>query len=97
MTDLRDDVRETFRERFGHQPVGIWSSPGRVNLIGEHTDYNEGFVLPFAISRRTLVAAGPRDDGVLRVGSTFGDGECLHEFPLADLGELRRRGARSSA
>src|SRR5688500_17132185 len=92
MTDLRDDVRETFRERFGHQPVGIWSSPGRVNLIGEHTDYNEGFVLPLAISRRTLVAAGPRDDGVLRVGSTFAGDELYTEIPIADLGALQERG-----
>jgi galactokinase len=40
MTDLRDDVRAAFRERFGHKPTGVWSAPGRVNLIGEHTDYN---------------------------------------------------------
>jgi galactokinase len=51
--------------------TGIWSAPGRVNLIGEHTDYNEGFVLPFAIERRTRVAATRRSDGVLRVTSTF--------------------------
>jgi galactokinase len=92
MTDLRDDVREAFRERFGHKPVGIWSAPGRVNLIGEHTDYNEGFVLPFAINRRTLVAAGPRDDGVLRVASTFAGEELFTEVPIAELGELRDRG-----
>ncbi len=42
-----------------------------VNLIGEHTDYNEGFVLPFAIDRRTFVAAGPRDDDVVCITSTF--------------------------
>ena len=44
----------------------MWSAPGRVNLIGEHTDYNAGFVLPIAIDRRTFVAAAPRTDGVLR-------------------------------
>ncbi|MEO5921349.1 MAG: galactokinase [Pseudolysinimonas sp.] len=92
MTDLRDDVREAFRERFGHKPLGIWSAPGRVNLIGEHTDYNQGFVLPFAIDRRTLVAAGPRDDGVLRVGSTFADDELYTEVTLADLDGVRTRG-----
>ncbi len=92
MTDLRDDVREAFRERFGHKPVGIWSAPGRVNLIGEHTDYNEGFVLPFAIDRRTLVAAGPRDDGILRVGSTFAGDELFTEIAIAELDELRERG-----
>jgi galactokinase len=90
MTDLRDDVREAFRERFGHKPAGVWSAPGRVNLIGEHTDYNEGFVLPFAINRRTLVAAGPRDDAVLRVGSTFAaDDELYMEVALADLDQLQ--------
>ena len=85
MTDLRDDVREAFRERFGHQPLGIWSAPGRVNLIGEHTDYNKGFVLPFAIDRRTLVAAGPRDDGRLRVSSTFDDEDADYELAVADI------------
>nr|WP_205835018.1 galactokinase [Microbacterium sp. CFH 90308] len=64
-----------FRERFGAEPVGTWSAPGRVNLIGEHTDYNDGFVLPFAIQHRTHVALAPRTDGVfrVRVASTFDD------------------------
>lgn len=86
MTDLRDDVRQAFQERYGHKPLGIWSAPGRVNLIGEHTDYNEGFVLPFAIDRRTLVAAGPRTDSTLRIGSTFDDPDTLYlELELPDL------------
>jgi galactokinase len=42
---------------FGVRPDGVWAAPGRVNLIGEHTDYNDGFVLPFALPRRTVVAA----------------------------------------
>jgi galactokinase len=92
MTDLRDDVRTAFSERFGHKPLGIWSAPGRVNLIGEHTDYNEGFVLPLAIDRRTVVAAGPRDDGVLRVGSTFAGDELYTEITIAELDGLRERG-----
>jgi galactokinase len=92
MTDLRDDVREAFSERFGHRPLGIWSAPGRVNLIGEHTDYNQGFVLPLAIDRRTVVAAGPRDDGVLRVGSTFAGDELFTEITIAELDDLRERG-----
>lgn len=45
-----------FTELFGHAPHGIWRAPGRVNLIGEHTDYNDGFVLPFAIDRAAMVA-----------------------------------------
>ncbi|MDQ0576229.1 galactokinase [Agromyces albus] len=60
-----------FAEWFGRPPIGTWSAPGRVNLIGEHTDYNDGFVFPFAIDRRTAVALGDRDDRVLRVASSF--------------------------
>jgi galactokinase len=50
-----------FRARYGSAPAGVWTAPGRVNLIGEHTDYNDGFVLPFALPLATAVAAG-RDD-----------------------------------
>lgn len=73
MTDIRDDARAWFEAVFGTAPDGLWSAPGRVNLIGEHTDYNEGFVLPFAIDRRTIVALGVRDDRRVRVASTFAD------------------------
>ncbi|ROT32562.1 galactokinase [Micromonospora sp. HM5-17] len=48
-----------FVEVYGEKPAGVWAAPGRVNLIGEHTDYNDGFVLPFALPRRTVVAAAP--------------------------------------
>ncbi|GAB3143962.1 galactokinase [Micromonospora sonneratiae] len=48
-----------FLSEYGHQPAGRWAAPGRVNLIGEHTDYNDGFVLPFALPQRTVVAAAP--------------------------------------
>lgn len=51
-----------FVSRFGAEPAGVWSAPGRVNLIGEHTDYNDGYVLPFAIPMRTTVAAS-RSEG----------------------------------
>jgi galactokinase len=70
-TDIYTAAREGFVERYGREPLGLWSAPGRVNLIGEHTDYNDGFVFPFAIDRRTVVALAPREDGVIRVGSTF--------------------------
>ncbi len=73
MTDIRDDAREGFEAVFGAAPDGLWSAPGRVNLSGEHTDSNEGFVLPFAIDRRTVVALGVRDDRRVRVASTFAD------------------------
>src|SRR6185436_5637718 len=67
-----------------------WSAPGRANLIGEHTDYNGGFVLPFAIDRRTTVALSRRDDGILRVASTFADE--VVEVPLRELDQLRASG-----
>ena len=57
-----------FRERFGTAPR-VFSAPGRVNLIGEHTDYNDGFVLPMAIAERTYVAVAPRSDDTVRVYS----------------------------
>ncbi|MFD3717550.1 galactokinase [Streptomyces sp. NPDC058674] len=59
----------TFRELYGHAPEGVWAAPGRVNLIGEHTDYNDGFALPFALPQRTEVAAARRTDGTLRLHS----------------------------
>ena len=62
-----------FIKHFGAEPNGVWSAPGRVNLIGEHTDYNEGFVLPFAIDRRTYAAISSRTDGIARVASGFTD------------------------
>ncbi len=83
MTDLREGVLDTFAEVFGRPADGLWSAPGRVNLIGEHTDYNQGFVLPLAINRRTIAAVGVRDDTRARVGSSFADE--LVEIDLADL------------
>ncbi|MDQ1544878.1 MAG: galactokinase, partial [Actinomycetota bacterium] len=83
MSDIRDEVAENFTEIYGYEPTGLWSAPGRVNLIGEHTDYNEGFVLPFAINRRTVLALGIRDDAVVRVGSSFADEAA--EIALAEL------------
>lgn len=58
-----------FKAAFGYEPHGVWSAPGRANLIGEHTDYNEGFVLPFGIDKRTYVALSPREDALCRVSS----------------------------
>ncbi len=59
-----------FEEYFGQPPTRIARAPGRVNLIGEHTDYNDGFVLPMALDRATYVAARLRPDRVVRVFST---------------------------
>jgi galactokinase len=61
-------LAQAFRERFQADPL-IFSAPGRVNLIGEHTDYNDGFVLPMAIGERTLVAAARRTDSTIRAYS----------------------------
>ena len=58
-----------FAREQGDKVDGVWSAPGRVNLIGEHTDYNDGFVLPMAISQRTAVAVRRRDDRIVRVSS----------------------------
>jgi len=81
--DIRDDVQAQFLALYGYEPAGQWSAPGRVNLIGEHTDYNLGFVLPFAINRRTFVTLGLREDRVIRVASSFADE--VVEIPLAEL------------
>ncbi|MDP9387351.1 MAG: galactokinase, partial [Actinomycetota bacterium] len=58
-----------FEERTGRRPDGVWAAPGRVNVIGEHTDYNDGFVLPVAIDRRVHAAVGRRQDGRIRCWS----------------------------
>jgi galactokinase len=63
------DLRNSFRQLYGSEPR-FFSAPGRINLIGEHTDYNEGFVLPMAADRRTYVAAAARNDRVIRVHSS---------------------------
>ncbi|MBT2477549.1 galactokinase [Streptomyces sp. ISL-94] len=82
--DLRADrVADTFRKLFGGSPDGVWAAPGRVNLIGEHTDYNDGFALPIALPQTTLLAARPRTDGRLRLHSAQGDGRVIDLAPAA--------------
>jgi len=84
MTDTTSTLAATkFKELFGQAPEGVWSAPGRVNLIGEHTDYNNGFVFPFAINRRTFAAVGLRSDGVARVGSSFS--HQVVEIPIDEI------------
>ncbi|MEU1618515.1 galactokinase [Streptomyces sp. NPDC005722] len=58
-----------FRATYGTGPEGVWAAPGRVNLIGEHTDYNDGFVMPFALPHATVAAVARRADGRLRLHS----------------------------
>jgi galactokinase len=80
--DVRRDVEATFAARFGDAPELLVRAPGRVNLIGEHTDYNDGFVLPAAIDRELWIALRPRPDRRVLVHSLdFGPGE----FPLDGL------------
>ena len=59
-----------FRETFGGEPRGVWSAPGRVNIIGEHVDYNGGPCLPIALPHRAFVALSPRSDRTVRLVST---------------------------
>ncbi|MEV7415507.1 galactokinase [Streptomyces sp. NPDC089919] len=68
-------TRARFEELYGTRPEGLWSAPGRVNLIGEHTDYNDGFALPIALPQTTLVAARRRGDDRLRLFSDQAGGE----------------------
>ncbi len=59
----------TFTEVFGGDPEGVWLAPGRANVIGEHTDYNDGYVLPVALPHRVLASVARRTDGLLRIAS----------------------------
>ena len=82
MTD-RDTVAHAFEQAHGRPPAGVWSAPGRVNLIGEHTDYTEGVVFPFAIDRRAFLAADRNDDDIVRIQSL--QQPDVVEVALADL------------
>ncbi|MBK7821304.1 MAG: galactokinase [Tessaracoccus sp.] len=82
MLDL-DALRARYRALAGSEPEGMWFGPGRVNLIGEHTDYNDGFVLPFALDRKAVVAAGRRDDDRLAMVALDLDEQT--DMALADL------------
>lgn len=75
---LQELVTEKFESIYGASPSIIARAPGRVNLIGEHTDYNDGFVLPMAIDRAMWIALRPRDDGKVM----------LHSLDLDEVGEF---------
>ncbi len=80
--DVGSRVREAFARAFTTSPEAVARAPGRVNLIGEHTDYNDGFVFPCAIGLETQVALRARNDGVVRiVAADFGG--AIDEFSLA--------------
>ena len=86
-----DRALEAFAETFGGQPEGVWAAPGRVNVIGEHTDYNGGFVLPIALPHTTRAAVGRRTDGRLALASRQGDGDVV-ELAVAELAPGRPSG-----
>ncbi|HEY0035185.1 MAG TPA: galactokinase family protein, partial [Longimicrobium sp.] len=80
---LRARVTREFEARFGEPPACVARAPGRVNLIGEHTDYNEGFVLPMAIDRAAWIALRPREDSKVFIHSLDFDED--REFDLDHL------------
>lgn len=84
-------AERAFAERFGSAPEGVWAAPGRVNVIGEHTDYNGGFVLPIALEHTTRAAVARREDGRFAVASLQDDGD-LVELDLAGLAPGRPDG-----
>jgi galactokinase len=73
-----------FESLFGRKPDVIGEAPGRVNLIGEHIDYSEGFVLPFAIADRTFAAIGRRSDGLVRIASNQRRGK-IFSIDISDV------------
>lgn len=81
---LPETLIDAFHQRFGEPPKIVVRAPGRVNLIGEHTDYNDGFVLPMAIERAAYIALRPRTDSYVVIQALDFDGEVV-EFALDDI------------
>jgi galactokinase len=79
-----NEAARVFHAAFGGSPTGFAAGPGRANLIGEHTDYNGGFVLPFAIDREVVAAFAPRSDRLIRLATDFEPG--VVEASLDELG-----------
>lgn len=79
---ILDEMQEVFREKFGAAQTHAYFSPGRVNLIGEHTDYNGGHVFPCAISLGTYALAAPRTDGISRLYSMNLPEQGVVQFPM---------------
>jgi galactokinase len=85
---IEEQAVSAYTKHFGTNPLAVASAPGRVNLIGEHTDYNDGYVLPAAIDRATAVAIGPRQDDRLVMNPGSGQDS---SFPLRRLYPSERR------
>lgn len=79
-----DRVQNLFREAFDAEPDGVWAAPGRVNLIGEHTDYNGGLCMPIALDHRTFVAFRGRDDDTASMITGI-DGETRWQGKVSDI------------
>jgi galactokinase len=78
--ELAETAAAAFRDVFGAEPEGLWAAPGRVNLIGEHTDYNEGFVMPFALPFYAAVAVAK--SATWEFHSTYGEGSTVRADAL---------------
>ncbi|WP_344473379.1 galactokinase, partial [Glycomyces algeriensis] len=78
--ELAETAAAAFRDVFGAEPEGLWAAPGRVNLIGEHTDYNEGFVMPFALPFYSVAAVAKSDTWEFH--STYGGGDTVRTDTL---------------
>jgi galactokinase len=87
-----DALAARFAETYGRPAETVWSAPGRANLIGEHTDYNDGFVLPFALDLRVLVAAARRDDGEVVARSLQRSDDAWLVYPRGVAWALRQLG-----
>jgi len=79
----QETLRQHLQDKFSETPRSVVRGPGRVNLIGEHTDYNDGFVMPMAINRAVWIALRPRKDKLVRVYSI--DFDVWAEFDLSNL------------
>jgi galactokinase len=89
--EIVSDVREAFGRRFQTAATpALYRAPGRVNLIGEHTDYNLGYVFPIALEMACYTAIAPAEHGALRIYSEDFDAQI--EIPLGDLAGAVRRG-----
>lgn len=86
MAGIAQGLLEKLRQMGNTEPVRVYQAPGRVNLIGEHTDYNLGFVMPIALDLACTVAIAPRADGILRIVSL--NMNETREVPVADLAKL---------
>lgn len=92
VTYSKEEVLKDFEKCFAYQAQAAYFSPGRINLIGEHTDYNGGHVFPAAISLGTYAAAAKREDGHFRLYSANFPDQGVHEFEVSDLSFKKEHG-----